>query len=158
MIFNGKLADEVLEIITKNPERWDQADWIRPDWADELWASNWQYENEIIKIEPCGTVGCFAGHVAILHLSKTLLNETIFIDSEDCPLLLLGDGTGVGPVSNVAAEALGMTTNAVFPLFAGGNSLDDLKRGVEFLKSIDGTQPWHDQEKEINRRLCQALY
>ena len=108
--------DAVIEADTGN--RWIQGEWITPlarDGSITEVVSDW-----------CGTAGCFAGHRAFLDGAVPIVAHGVVSRSR----VLLPDGQITG-VEVYAEDRLRLTNTQSLRLFAGSNSLEDLKQIVD---------------------------
>lgn len=96
--------DAALKYIEEHPEEWDQADWGHRS--------------------ACGTAGCLAYHVGVLDGAEILWSSS---ESSLEPSRAFVDAIGGKAPSAYAREALRLSTEQSYALFAGGNSLEDLK-------------------------------
>jgi hypothetical protein len=146
MIFDVTFADRVLALIETQPDRWDQGTWFVN--MEEDWDS---------RIHPCGTAGCFAGHVIMLHFTETRPDAELSYENGTVFVAEQSESVALGRAGEVAANVLGLTRDAIAPLFDGANSLAALKAGVEFLSTVDGTRPEHDDVDWIRFSLQRVI-
>jgi|SRR5687768_6894074 len=125
---NVELLKETLEIIEKNPQNYDQSNWVRKD------------SNNV-----CGTAMCFAGHAAVLagaevpDPKKHNINDWYIMEDENKSYLnymqydaLYGDANAIS-VRTFATEALGIRWEEADYLFDGDRSLDEIRYAVNEL-------------------------
>jgi hypothetical protein len=89
--------------------RWVQSEWVSPLDA----AGNW-----------CRTAGCFAGHRAFLDGYELVDTAQELVDGE-------GHSLFQEDVRRYAQRALELTDKQAVRLFAGGNTLEDLRLAVK---------------------------
>lgn len=128
---NFALLDEIMDYIEKHPRQWNQDDWFR---IVDLVTGETRYETERVLMEEvnsCGAAMCFAGHAALRmgfpapplnnngSWQREVLDEAGYPYRED--------------VFVFAQNVLGLTSSQADALFAGSNSMEDLKNIVEAL-------------------------
>jgi hypothetical protein len=162
VIFNAELGLRVLDEIRSHPDRWDQEHWFggNTDGADDYTPAT-----------ACGTTACFAGHVLIAHYATAEPDMVVVFGYDDSADVVLrnprdGDITDQDPLPNdrylgypagKAADALGVPLAAIDPLFGPEVTLAALEAGVEFLATVDGTRPEHDDWQWVNSTLNKTI-
>jgi hypothetical protein len=111
---NVELAERVLARIEANPAQWNQG----------LWALR----------TACGTAYCFAGWAVKLALPQAefLFGRATYSDTQAVHAYVPEEGEA--SIQALAAEALGLGSEAADVLFWGENTLDDLRGYVRSLK------------------------
>lgn len=122
----GDLARAVLAHIEAHPETWSQGNWaIRTD---------------------CGTAFCFAGWTVALSGGKFVWNASEIEDVDEEASYVTGvPGTAGAPsIGWAAAKLLGLVydplAGCAAHLFAGENTLDDLRDMVAEFWPVDGAR------------------
>lgn len=134
---NYKLLDEILEFIVEHPRQWEQAAWFR---IVDRETGEMKYNVEVQTVEEvnsCGAAFCFAGHVALAagFPSPPIDNHqewarTVIIDPE---AEYRWDREYDEAVDEFAYKVLGITAGQADALFAGENTINDLKAIVKAL-------------------------
>lgn len=130
---NFPLLDEIMSFVEKNPQQWDQDNWFK---IVDIETGAVRYESEKVimeEINSCGTTMCFAGHAALRmgFPPPPKDNHTPWTRMvKDNPA---EDYEYQEYVSDFAGNVLGLSYSQAEALFAGENSMQDLKNIVEAL-------------------------
>jgi len=124
MAINVQLLDQTLAHIETHPREWDQATWR------------------------CGTTYCFAGRAVVIAGSRWVKrsdrydyeSEFLLADDDDRAWAATASGLSCDAnetihVADRARRLLGLTEEQADDLFAGPNTLDDLRAMVADLKA-----------------------
>lgn len=124
---NVALLNKVMDHIEAHPEEWFQNSYSfsRED-AMSPSAGKWfvqQRDKDALSriANPCGTAFCFAGHVA--HMTGC----TPAYGDYDWSYITDAGGMDAMEIEGYAGEELGLTFEQYFQLFAGTNTLQDLR-------------------------------
>lgn len=143
---NVELLTNVLDYIKEHPDEWEQKNWITSFECD----SKANYERVGVPVPACGTAFCFAGHALALNSIEIKVDNNTYIYSSDYHengerdvYAMVGTGyyaVNGNPVSDVAAEILGLGPKQASVLFMAYNRLEDLEHIVEQI--ISGEIPY----------------
>lgn len=133
-----ELAQDILDVITEQVERWQQGSW-RFDWNGEEKQIDAMREDP--KNPSCTTAFCVAGWVGALHQVRWSSQDASYIgdpDKCDCTTPTCTTGSHIMFVSDFARDKLGLSTYNADALFSGENSFEQVEAG---LYAIIGGQP-----------------
>lgn len=130
---NNELLDKVMKFIDHNEHLWVQGSWaslIRNGWdTDELY----QFVVEDPQNPLCGTARCFAGHAVAFEGWLPIFGtfgETADRTTYDCQ----NKAGEKADISTKAREVLQIDYYTADLLFAGGNTIDQLRAMVAHIK------------------------
>lgn len=147
---NFALLDEILKFIIEHPRQWEQAAWFR---IVDRESGEMTYKSEIQIVEEqnsCGAAFCFAGHVALAAgFPAPPLNN-----HEEWTRQVTLDLEAVAPwdreysedVSEFAMKVLGLHNGQDDALFAGENTIGDLRAIVYALHKNSDIYGWQLRE------------
>lgn len=133
---NVELLDEIMSYIEAHPRTWNQANWyVNVDPEDGSTKHFWRIE-EVTEQNSCGTSFCFAGHVALREgFPAPPLQNGVEWERE-----VSGERWGEA-VDAFAEKVLGIDPEQAEALFAGENTMADLRNMVTALKVSNGSVP-----------------
>lgn len=133
---NVELLEEIMSYIEAHPQTWNQANWyvnVDPETGSQK--HFWRIE-EVTEQNSCGTSFCFAGHVALREgFPAPPLENGVEWERE------VSDLTWGESVDVFAEKVLGIDPEQAEALFAGENTMADLRNMVTALKVSDGSVP-----------------
>lgn len=133
---NVELLEEIMSYIEAHPQTWNQANWyVNVDPEDGSEKGFWRIE-EVTEENSCGTSFCFAGHVALREGFPTPpLNNNMEWERKV-------DGEFYREsVDQFAEKVLGIDSEQGEALFAGENTMAELRNMVTALKVSNGRVP-----------------
>jgi hypothetical protein len=130
------LAQDILDVITEQVERWQQGSW-RYDW------NGLDKQIDAMREDPknpsCTTAFCVAGWVAALYQVRWARLDASYIgnpDTCDCVGPRCTNEAHILFVSEFAREKLGLANYDADALFAGDNNFEQVQAGLKMI--VDG--------------------